>query len=95
MVLMCWMASSFRVLRAKASSLQSPRDGHLARHRPVAGVLLDAVLSGHELFPKTFGVHALCEPMARTRYTHGLGRKTGTPAFSETTRKKNARDMRA
>jgi hypothetical protein len=25
-----------------------PRDGHLARHRPVAGVLLDELPSGHD-----------------------------------------------
>jgi hypothetical protein len=75
-----------------------PLDGHLARHRPVAGVLLDALLSGHELFPKTdlrfSKIMPGCEPsMARTRCTHGLIEKPKT-AFPKP-RAKNARDMRA
>src|SRR6266851_8470372 len=40
-----------------------PRDGHLARHRPVAGLLLDALLFGHDAFRKpdsTFRDHAVC-----------------------------------
>jgi hypothetical protein len=36
-------------VRVKAAAF-SPRDGHLARHRPVAGVLLGERLSGHDLF---------------------------------------------
>jgi hypothetical protein len=37
-------------LRAKALGPSTPRDGHLARHRPVAGLLLDALLFGHDAF---------------------------------------------
>src|ERR1700738_319873 len=56
-----WL-SSFRVCGQKLLAFD-PRDGHLARHRPVAGVLLDALLFGHDAFPKIeitlFEDHAL------------------------------------
>jgi hypothetical protein len=44
---------------------------------------------GMNCFRKPSEDHALCEPsMARTRYTHGFGRKTGTPAFPKPRAKK-------
>ena len=61
MVLLCGMAFILFDLERDTGALAlDPRDGHLARHRPVAGVLLDELLCGHELLSKNgFEDHAL------------------------------------
>jgi hypothetical protein len=53
MVLMCGMAFILPIWYGQRRLAFDPRDGHLARHRPAAGVLLDELLSGHVFFRKT------------------------------------------
>jgi hypothetical protein len=87
--------SSFRFGTGQRRLAFDPRDGHLARHRPAAGVLLDELLSGHGFFSKNrFEDRAL---MRATDGSHTIDAwswsKSRNP-LSKTTRK-NARDMRA
>jgi len=73
--------------------LSHPRDGHLARHRPVAGVLLDAVLAGHELFK---GLMPVCKPsMACTWYARTClkSQKAALPTQAQKTRATCAREL--
>jgi hypothetical protein len=87
--------SSFRFGTEQRHLAFDPRDGHLARHRPVAGVLLDELLSGHEVFSKTL---RRSRPDASHRWlAHDMRMamvEKPNAAFSRTTRN-NARNMRA
>jgi hypothetical protein len=83
------------LVRGKGVSPSTPRDGHLARHRPVAGVLLDELLSGHEVFSKT--LRRSCPDASHRWLAHDMRMamvEKPNASFFETTRD-NARDMRA
>jgi hypothetical protein len=75
-----------------------PRDGHLARHRPVAGVLLDALSVGHHLFSKTgfslFEDDALMRAIDGSQIMSAWQDRKPKNAFRKP-RAKYARDMRA
>ena len=97
MVLMCRMTFILPIVAGKRRLAFNPRDGHLARHRPVAGVLLDDLLFGHDLFRKpdsTFRDHDLVQAneMRLHLESHDL---IGKPEPLFRTMRKNARDMRA
>src|SRR5216684_1411665 len=82
------------IVAGKSSWPSTPRDGHLARHRPVAGLLLDALLFGHDAFPKSGSCH-LCRQTkcACTWKSHDLIEKPKN-AFPDHAQKR-ARDARA
>jgi hypothetical protein len=88
--------SSFRSGTGKGILAFNPRDRHLARHRPVAGVLLDELLPGHEIFSKQrFEERALMRAIDDPHMIYAwFLAKSRKAAFCETTRK-NARHKRA